>query len=171
MRAGRLVLHPIIDRYQRDGDGSDCFREGEACRVRLWGRLPPAWAGNLALHACGLGLEIVSGDATRIGATHWAATFLLRSADPRAPIARHDYLQMARRAPMLVPRLPEPNIEIHLEEPGEDGLLVARVQGKDSIGLLAELLRRFEASCLRPREFCLRTEQGRIDDRFWLEPL
>jgi hypothetical protein len=169
MHAGRLVLHPIIDRYRRDGDGSDCFREGDACRVRLWGRLPPAWAGNLALHACGLGLEIVSGDATRIGAAHWAATFLLRSADPRAKIARHDFLLMARRAPVLVPRLPEPNIEVAIEEAGPDASLLAHVRGKDSIGLLAELLRRFEAFGLRPRELSLRTENGEIDDRFWLE--
>jgi hypothetical protein len=169
MHAGRLVLRPIIDRYRRDGDGFDCFREGDARRVRLWGHLPPAWAGNLALHACGLGLEIVSGDATRIGGAHWAATFLLRSADPRARIARHDFLHMARRAPVLVPRLPEPNIHIRIEEASEDPKLVAHVQGKDTIGLLAELLRRFEAFGLRPREFSLRTEAGEIDDRFWLE--
>ena len=56
------------------------------------GRLPDGWAGNFALHACALGLEIVSGEAICVDSARWAATFVVRTADPRARMARHDFL-------------------------------------------------------------------------------
>lgn len=163
------MLESILDRCREGGDGSDCFREGPATRVRLWGTLPPGWAGHLALHACALGLEIVSGDAIRID-TRWAATFLVRTADARAGAIRHDFLRMARRAPRVVPPLPQPEVEIALEIASDASCgLVARVTGKDTIGLLADVLRRFDAWELCPREFSLRTERGEVEDWFWLE--
>src|SRR6266404_5405595 len=84
MRAERLALEPIVDRCRHSDDGSDCFREGNAYRVRLWGGLPDGWAGNFALHACALGLEIVSGEAICVDSARWAATFVVRTADPHA---------------------------------------------------------------------------------------
>jgi hypothetical protein len=170
MPAERLVLESILDRCREGGDGSDCFREGPACRVRLWGGLQTGWAGHLALHACALGLEIVSGDAIRLDGARWAATFLVRTADARASAVHHDFLRMARRAPRVVPPLPKPEVEIALEIASDVSTgLVARVTGKDTMGLLAEVLRRFEAWELCPREFSLRTERGEVEDWFWLE--
>src|SRR5262245_47169568 len=170
MDTERLVLQAVIDRCRRDGDGYDCFREGDAYLVRLWGNLPPAWAGNLALHASARGIEILSGDAARIGGARWAAVFLLRAAHPRTQLGRHDFLLMARRAARFLPRLPEPELQIALEDAREgSNLVVARVRGKDAIGLLAETLRRFEALSLRPRRFSLRARNDEIDDCFWLE--
>jgi len=46
----------------------------------------------------------------------------------------------------------------------------ATVVGRDSVGLLALVLRRFETFRLRPRRFALRTEGDRVSDWFWLEP-
>ena len=170
MRAERLALEPIVDRCRHSVDGSDCFREGNAYRVRLWGGLPDGWAGNFALHACALGLEIVSGEAICIGASRWAASFVVRAKDPRARIARHDFLHMARRAPRVVPRLPEPEVEIALQEmPPGSGCVTARVTGTDSIGLLAEVLRRLDGSALRLCGFSIRTIDEHVDDWFWLE--
>src|SRR5262249_9396715 len=83
MSAKRIVLQSILDRCGRGDDGYDCFREGSAHRVRLWGDLPPAWPGSLSLHVSALGIEIVSCDAARIGVTRWAATLLLRATDLR----------------------------------------------------------------------------------------
>jgi hypothetical protein len=170
MSAERLALEPVIDRCQGGGDGSVCFREGSMYRVQLWGGLPEGWAGNLALHACALGLEIVSGEATCVGPTRWAATFVVRTADPRARMARHDFLHMARRAPRVVPPLPAPEIAITWSEV-DDGssAVIAHVRGKDTIGLLAEVLRQFDAAGLRPREFSIRTVDDDVDDWFRLE--
>jgi hypothetical protein len=170
MRVERLALEPIVERCRNSDDGSDCFREGSAYRVRLWGGLPDGWAGNFALHACALGLEIVSGEAICVDSARWAASFVLRTADPRARMARHDFLHMARRAPRVVPPLPEPDVEIALQEaPHRPDSVIARVTGKDTIGLLAEVLRRFDAWGLRLHEFSIRTIHDDVDDWFWLE--
>jgi hypothetical protein len=170
MRAERLVLESIADRCLGGDDGSDCFREGNAYRVRLWGTLPDGWAGNFALHACALGIEIASGDAICLCGGRWAATFVVCTTDPRASVARHDFLLMARRAPRVVPPLPAPCVQIAIEE-AVDGVsdVTARVTGKNAIGLLADVLRRFDALALRPREFSIRTIDGGVDDWFWLE--
>src|SRR5262245_64919718 len=88
MDTERLVLQAVIDRCRRDGDGYDCSREGDAYRVRLWGNLPPAWAGNLALHASALGIEILSGDAARIGGALSGARLLPRAAHTSPSPAR-----------------------------------------------------------------------------------
>ena len=76
---------------------------------------------------------------------------------------------MARRAPRVVPPLPEPNVEISLQEAHRWGSVIARVTGKDTIGLLAEVLRRFDEWALRLREFSIRTVHDDVDDWFWLE--
>jgi hypothetical protein len=171
MSVERLALETLVERCLRGHDGFDCFREGDAYRVRLWGSLPEGWTGYFALHAGALGLEIVAGEAVCVGGARWAATFVVRTSDPRTPMARHDFLHMARRTPRVVPPLPEPDVEIGLEE-APDGAsgVVARVTGKNSIGLLASVMRRFEASALRPREFSIRTIHDEVDDWFWLQP-
>ena len=77
---------------------------------------------------------------------------------------------MARRAPRVVPPLPEPDVEIALQEvPHGSSSVIARVTGKDTIGLLAEVLRRFDATGLRLREFSVCTIHEDVDDWFWLE--
>jgi hypothetical protein len=172
MSVERLALEVLIDRCLRGDDGSDCFREGDAYRVRLWGNLPDGWTGHFALHAGALGLEIVAGEAICVSGERWAATFIVRTSDPGTPMARHDFLHMARLAPRVVPPLPEPDVEIALDgAPGGTSGVVARVTGKNTIGLLAGVMRRFEASSLRPREFSIRTMQDQVDDWFWLEPM
>jgi hypothetical protein len=170
MNAKRLVLRSILDRCEYGGDGYDCFREGSAYRVRLWGILPASWPGSLALHASVLRIEVVSCDAARIGAAQWAAALLLRGADPRTRLRGYDFLQMARRVPRLLTGLPEPDFEIAVDKTFEDSsVVVAHVTGRDAFGLRAATLRRIETLSLRPRELSLRTIDGQVDDRFWLE--
>src|SRR5262245_63139658 len=143
MNAKRLVLQSILDRCGRGDDGYDCFREGSAHRVRLWGDLPPAWPGSLSLHVSALGIEIVSCDAARIGVARWAVTLLLRAADLRARLRGHDFLRMARRTPRFLPQLSEPAYQIALENAPEDSsIVVAHVTGRDAIALRAATLRR-----------------------------
>src|SRR5262245_17985957 len=138
MNAKRLVLQSILDRCGRGDDGYDCFREGSAHRVRLWGDLPPAWPGSLSLHVSALGIEIASCDAVRIGVARWAAALLLRAADLRARLPGHDFLRIARRTPRFLPRLPEPAFQMVLENALEDSnVVIAHVTGRDAIGLRA----------------------------------
>ncbi|MBW2423907.1 MAG: hypothetical protein JRG86_06650 [Deltaproteobacteria bacterium] len=170
MEADDVMLDSVIERAQLGGDGVDCLPVGDRHRLQLWGRLPPGWAGNLTLHTFSAGLHIDSGDAIRTREGLWAASFLLRSRE-RLERLRHDFLNMARRAPRLLPELPTPVVTIAAELSHDSpGHVYARVRGKDSVGLLADLLRRFAALQLQPRRFVLRTEGEEVRDWFWLEP-
>ena len=166
------VLESVVERCRIEEEGYDCFREGRAHRLQIWGQLPRGWVGNLSLHLFASGLTILSGDALREGTegAGWAASFLLRPEDPEATI-RHDFLRMARRAPSAIPALPAPSISTSVRFSRScPGTLHAHVRGSDSIGLLAELLRRFDLFGLQPRQFVLRSKGDEVRDWFWLEP-
>lgn len=151
--------------------GSRCEREGTGHRLELWGPLPPAWAGHLALHLYACEVRIVNGRAERDDAGHWAARLFLQPADPRRDLP-FDFMTMARRAPQLVPPFPRAAVSVGLIRSKEpDAAIFARVVGRDSIGLMAELLRRFERRRLRPRRFCLETRGDSVEDWFWLESI
>jgi hypothetical protein len=61
--------------------------------------------------------------------------------------------------------LPEPDVEIRLHSApvGASGV-VAHVMGEGHDGLLAGVMRRFEESSLRLREFSIRTIRDEVDD-------
>lgn len=165
-----FVLDSVLERTGLETDGFDCFREGAGYRLQLWGRLPSNWAGHLALHAYVAGIQVVTGDAMRTAQGIWASSFLLRTANRRDQIP-FDFLNMARRGPRLIPEFPEPNVTVGIrfshESPGD---VFAQANGQDSVGLIAQLLRRFAQQGLRPRRFVLRTHGKEIEDWFWLEP-
>jgi len=167
----RLMLDSVVERSAREADGFDCFREGDAYRLQIWGNLQAGWSGNLALHLAAVGIEVASGDGMRTTRSRWAATYLIRSRGESMP-GRLDYLQMARRVPRGIPPLPEPEIEldVHVSEI-ESGNCFVHVTGKDSIGLLGNLLRRFARFGLEPRQFKLRTDPDGVHDWFWLEAI
>jgi hypothetical protein len=183
MQHDRLALESVLARCDGGEDGFECVSESGQYRLQLWGMLPRAWAGNLALHCFASGLDITAADALRLAGNRWAASFLLRPAGgtngtdgagatgPARGRPVGDFLRMARRAPRLVPTLPEPEVHVAMASSRErPGCVFAHVTGQDSIGLLAELLRRFEAFGLCPRQLCLRSDEDGIRDWFWLEP-
>ena len=49
-------LRSLLERAAGGKDGFDCVGEGPSHRLRIWGRLPESWAGNLALQFIVLGL-------------------------------------------------------------------------------------------------------------------
>lgn len=175
MDAIDFVLDPVLDRCAQGDDGFECIPQsipqGDGHRLKLWGNLPAGWAGNLALHAYTARLAIVSGDAVRTRSGSWAASFLLRTSSPTTHLG-HDFLNMARRGPRLVPELPQPVVSIAAQLSHDSpGTVYSQVAGKDSVGLVAEILRRFAAFGLQPRRFMLRTKGEEVEDWFWLEPL
>ncbi|MEM7411371.1 MAG: hypothetical protein AAF430_14125 [Myxococcota bacterium] len=165
------ALEPIMHRAVTEPDGFRCEREGTGHRLELWGRLRPEWAGNLGLQLFAARVQVVVGDAIRTPPGPWAASFLLQTADARAPL-RHDFLAMARSAPHLPSAVPDPVVSISAQlshdAPGD---VYARVEGKDSIGLVAHVLAHFARFGLQPRRFAIRTRDDQVDDWFWLEPL
>ena len=170
MQGSRYPFDDVLARAEHPEDGFECRPDGRAHRLELWGHLPPAWAGHLSMHMYTSGVAIVSGEAVRTRAGTWAARLLLRTTEPTERL-RFDFLTMARRGPRLVPALPGPLLTISTT-PSEEapGSAFARVRGKDSVGLLAEVLRRFASLDLQPRRFVLRTTGEDVDDWFWLVP-
>lgn len=169
MTTSQLLIDSVLERATPGSDGFNCFREGTGYRLQLWGRLPPEWAGNLALHTFVAGIQVVTADAMRTAHGTWAASFLLQTNDPRERV-HHDFVNMARRGPRLIPDLPQPAVAVGIRLSQEfPGNAYARVVGEDSIGLIAHVLRRFADHGLVPRRFILRTRGAEIEDWFWLE--
>jgi hypothetical protein len=170
MQGARYPFDDVLARAEHPQDGFVCRPDGEAHRLELWGHLPPAWAGHLSMHLYTVGVAILSGEAVRTRAGTWAARLLLATREPTDRLS-FDFLTMARRGPRMVPTLPRPGVTIS-STPSEEipGSAFVRVRGKDSIGLLAELLRRFTSNDLQPRRFILHTRGDEVDDWFWLVP-
>lgn len=170
MQGSRYPFDDVLARAEHPEDGFECRPEGRAHRLELWGHLPPAWAGHLSMHMCMAGIAIYSGEAVRTRAGTWAARLLLGTSEPTERL-RFDFLTMARRGPRLVPTLPSLGVTI-TSTPSEEipGSAFVRVRGKDSVGLIAELLRRFASTDLQPRRFILHTTNDEVDDWFWLVP-
>lgn len=166
------VLEPIVERCEHLRSGFEFVRAGDCHRASLWGALPRSWEGNLALHFFALGYSIRCGDAMRVSGDHWAARFDVVAVHEERDSPSGDLLAMARRVPRLVPPLPEPQVEVSFAHSSEaPGRVYAHVRGRDSIGLLAVLVRRFETRGLTPRRFSLRSAGGEVRDWFWLEPI
>ncbi len=165
------ALDPIVDRCEHLHSGFEFVREGDCHRASLWGALPQDWEGNLALHFFALGYSVRSADAVRVSPGHWAARFEVCAVHELRDEPSGDLLAMARRVPRLVPALPEPEVEIEYGRAQADPRRVyAHVWGRDSIGLLAVLARRFAMRGLVTRRFSLRSRSGFVRDWFWLEP-
>ena len=164
-------LEGILARAVDGMDGFLCDREGEHHRLELWGRLPSDWAGNLCMHLFAADLQIVEGDAIRSPRGPWAASLLLASRDATADLG-HDFLLMARHSPRGVPELPTPVVSISVQLSHDSpGSVYAHVVGKDSGGLMAQLLEHFRRFELRPSRFVIRTQGDEVDDWFWLDPI
>jgi hypothetical protein len=169
MSVERLALEAIQERCRRGDDGSDCFRDGDAYRRAAVGHPFPT-AGRAISRYTLVRWATRSRQAMRCASAARAGrTFVVRTADPCAPMMRHDFCTWrgGLRASLGSCRV---DIEITLDEApdGANGV-GAWVTGKNTISLLAEVLRRFEASALRPREFSIRTINDEVDDWFWLQ--
>jgi hypothetical protein len=164
------TLDAVVERASRAHEaGFDCSVEGAAWRLRLWGPLPPHWAGNLSLHCFAAGIDIQQGDALRLGAGLWAASFVLRGRKPSKRPTGIDFLRMAQRRPTLVPGGCAGAIEgAEVSLDAARGALNVWVRGRDQLGLLAHLLERFAGCGLYPHRMIVRTQAGRIEDWFSL---
>lgn len=164
-------LDPGLERSGIGKDGFRCFREGAGYRVDLWGSFPQRWPRNLAQHCAAAGIEIVSGEALREGVRRWSASFEIRSSDGQDRTPGLDFLAAAQVPPRIPPELPDQELTVSVAlGQNSPGMVFAHVEGKDTIGLLAEVLRRFECFDLVPRQFSLHTVEGGVLDWFWLEP-
>lgn len=160
----------LVARCLSGSEGSSHWESGSSHQLEMWGPLPDSWAGNFALHCFGRGITIKAGDAIEVSTGRWAARFELAQVREPGVALEGDFMWMARRPPRGVPMLPAPEVVVEVSDASSDEeLLLAQVRGRDSIGLLADVLRRFGALGLAPRRFSLRSDGGCVFDHFWLE--
>lgn len=141
--------------------------------LHLWGALPRAWCGHLAIHCFGAHVSIEEGEARRVGAGRWVGAFRLRPQDVDARPEAIDFVRMAVRRPMLTldPKaLPLRRIQL---TPSRGGGLPAQLslEADDELGLLARILACCEKAGLQPTRLSLRTRAGLARDRLWLHRL
>ena len=166
--AEESALGSVIERVtDAQAPGFVCAREGADFRLEIWGSFPPDWCGNLSLQCYAARLSIVSGEARRVRASHWAGRFLLASAGGRSAESL-DFLQMARRRPQaLQPPTEMPIDALRIERPAPGAGAEIRLGAPDRLGFLAYLLDRLAFCGLYPHRLLLRTSpDGKIDDWF-----
>lgn len=139
---------------------------GTRWEIELAGLLAPGWAGCLASGLARRAISIERGHAIGDGQGLWAGRFEVTSP--------HDLRNLA-----LAPLLAEDGdasarATIALEEcavlavPEHGGSFHVVVRGRDCVGFLAALMRRFAYFSLFAVELRLDTRDGLADDQFWL---
>jgi hypothetical protein len=142
----------------------EATRDG-ASRLHLGGRLPPDWAGRLALGLSREQVTILRGYACRASRGGWSAYFDLRGLDGALALQSIDFCALATLGePGAVP------VAIDLERytlvPMIGGGLQLWVYGRDRLGFLGSLLERFAGLSLFPEEMHVETHGRVAADRF-----
>jgi hypothetical protein len=166
--ADATTLGSLIERLEdARAPGFACAREGMGFRLEIWGAFPPDWCGNLSLQCYAARLSVVSGEARRVRASHWAGRFLLRTAGGESPQSL-DFVRMAQRRPQAMLAPGEMAIDaLRIERAGDGAGAEVRLAAPDRLGFLAYVLDRFAFCGLHPHALALHTSPaGRVDDWF-----
>jgi hypothetical protein len=138
-------------------------------RLKLAGRFPPGWCGNLAAGLARAGIAIESGRALSSAARGWRAELCLRApgcgADPR----QLDFGQLLETDAGAGFTTPIALLASRVgSSPRHGGCLTLAIEGEDRVGFLAALLRRLAYLSLFPVELELETRGGVAADLLWL---
>ncbi len=135
--------------------------------IRLWGYFPPGWLAAFAAGMAKNGISIIGGTAKKVSAARWEATFHIDV--PGDALLPHevDFIALVKKQPEWIDM---PTIRLDKMESSLDGngTLCVDVKGADQSGFLMAILRNFAFLSLFPAEMELKTEAGRVHDRFWL---
>ncbi|HEU4430786.1 MAG TPA: hypothetical protein VFT98_18640 [Myxococcota bacterium] len=142
-----------------------CARAGGRWQLELWGSLPPTWAGSLALHCSGVGIDIAEGCACRVGPSRWAARFALKAPRGGPELHAFDFLRMARRQPSGAMSSAMPRLDAFEIVRGAAGIEVS-VRGRDEPGFLAGVLQRFALFGMHAERLSVGSEGERAVDWF-----
>ncbi len=143
-------------------------REG-SYMLKIQGRFPPDWAGNLSSGLSKNRFSIVRGTARKVK-TSWTAEFEIMpdrfAADPKDI----DFLALAQDGTGS-----DTTHQISLDEfifgdpASNSGALYLEIKAIDQTGFLGEFLNRLAFFSLFPEQMEIDTEGGRISDRFWIK--
>lgn len=150
--------------FQLQQRGTDRYQ------LTMDGYLTTGWMGRLAAGLVRSRLGIIGGEAEKISATTWHASFEI-SRHPLAPEPFGiDFLACANEEQAAVPA---GSITLHdfVVEPSSrhGGCLYVEVTGLDRLGFLDALLAGFSMNCLFPVQMTIDTVGNEVFDRFWLK--
>jgi hypothetical protein len=136
----------------------------------LKGFLAPGWTGRLANGLAQQRIGIVMGEAEKVTASAWQATFKLKS----SPLAKDplsiDYACLANTELPTERSRDKIALRDFLMEPcsRHQGSLYLEIKGVDRLGFLGDLLDYFSMRCLFPVKMVVETAGDSAVDRFWL---
>jgi hypothetical protein len=139
---------------------------GTRYRITLRGGFFPGWIGSFTGRLADQGLNIISGSARKITPAIWFATFEFE-AQPGIDPRRIDFLKLAddkldRSAPKAI------QLDDFQVVPNPDGCVSVHISGRDQLGLLGSLLKKFHLYMLFPNEVVVETTAGKVKDFFRL---
>lgn len=135
-------------------------------RITLWGGFFPGWIGSFSGRLADRGLNITGGEARKITPAVWHAVFEFE-ATTGVDVANINFLVLADstldRTPPKAIRLDDYRVVAN-----QDGCISVHISGRDQLGLLSSLLKKFHLYMLFPNEVTVATTAGRVTDFFRL---
>lgn len=135
-------------------------------KITLRGGFFPGWIGSFTGRLADRGLNIVGGSARKITPAVWHAVFEFE-ATAGADVAKINFLELADssldRTPPKAIRLDDYRLVAN-----PDGCVSVHISGRDQLGLLSSLLKKFHLYMLFPNEVAVATTAGRVTDFFRL---
>ncbi|GFO69773.1 hypothetical protein GMLC_33520 [Geomonas limicola] len=137
--------------------------------LTLKGFLSPGWLGRLAAALALHRIGIVNGQAEKITAYAWQASFKLKAARPTCDPVSLDYVALANTEPSHQALAPIVLRDLKIEPCSRhQGSLYIEIRGVDRLGFLGDLLDFFSMRCLFPVKLTVETLGETAADRFWL---
>jgi hypothetical protein len=135
-------------------------------RITLWGGFFPGWIGSFTGRLADRGLNILGCSAKKVTPAVWHAVFEFE-ASAGVDVAKINFLDLADssldRTPPKAIRLEDYRVVAN-----QDGCISVNISGRDQIGLLSSLLKKFHLYMLFPNEVTVATTAGRVTDFFRL---
>lgn len=139
------------------------------CILKVWGRLPPGWMGNLSSGLSRNHINIISAKAKKENLS-WTAEFEIMPDRFAAELDKIDFLALATDGIDSDASVSFTLDELVFGEPERNnGALYIEIKAPDQLGFLGAVLNRLSFYSLFPEAMIIETTNGRIFDRFWIK--
>jgi hypothetical protein len=159
---------PVSSRNLSAGFEISAITAGE-CTLKVWGRLPPGWMGNLSSGLSRNHINIISATAKKENLT-WSAEFEIMPDRFAADLDKIDFLALAMNGIDSDASVCFTLDELVFGEPDRNnGALYIEIKAPDQLGFLGAILNSLAFYSLFPETMIIETTNGRIFDRFWVK--
>lgn len=136
--------------------------------LRVWGRLPPGWVGNLSSGLSRNSINIISATARKENLS-WSAEFQIA---PKGctDLDTIDYVALATDEISAEAPVNFSLDELLFGEPDRhQGSLYLEIKARDQLGFLGALLNQLSLYSLFPESMIIETVNSKVFDRFWIK--